>query len=255
MKQVWGFVLALCVSAVASAQQEEPVWRDGSTLGDKQKLEQTTVCTDEKGHYVVVAPDEQQLHRLYWGSEKEMTRVAPPPTELSGDWFYEPRAFNPNNNENLRGIDLRVFSQVKVGESCVVTCGTQKTTLSKMTADKAQALLLAARYTAPSWLPGQGGLLSDGKGHFYLQDFVVQKPGAQPQARVFVGKKGQLKEQKSPQGQIVFETGFQYAQWLTRNKSTSLSPVPVGPHLAEFFNEAGVYKTARLGNPCDVFAR
>ncbi len=61
---------------------------------------------------------------------------------LPPDWFFEPRFFNKQNNENFRGLDWRVFSHVDYDaekKSCAVTCGDRTTDLKIVAADEAQA--------------------------------------------------------------------------------------------------------------------
>lgn len=265
------YTALICVSLATSSLAETPPWNDGSSLGDKVQLEKTTVCTDDKGHHVVVAPDEKQIHRLYWGDESTLTRVATP-AMLSGDSFFEPRAYNAKNNDDFRGFDLRVYSRVSLGKSadgkptCTVTCGQQETALTVLAPEKANPLLLAAKYAAPPSTPFPHELLRDDQGNYYLVDKRVISE-SENYFRLFVGKKGKLKEQQvlnvvaDSAGYTVFTTGGElhsderakFSTWTAEKKTIRLSKVSISENLRMIYKDFGVYDAKKLGNPCDVF--
>lgn len=253
----------------ASFAAEVPPWNDGATLGDKMLLEKTTVCTDGKGHYVVRAPDEQQSHRLYWGDEKALARVAPPPKLISGHWFLEPRAYNKGNSENFRGVDLRVYSRVEVKDaegarSCAVTCGERTVKLSVLAPEKATPLLLSAKYEEPRLKTVPLALLRDDDGTYYVVD-QGNTADTERHLRLFVGKKGALKEVKITET-VAEQSGYilataagslrfgqvTSATWTLNKKSKALRDLPVNDNLAMIYKELGVYASKSLGNPCDA---
>lgn len=260
------FVATLVTPSFAA---EVPPWNDGSTLGDKKLLEKTTVCTDGKGHYVVHAPDEQQSHRLYWGDEKVLARVAPPPQVVSGNWFLEPRTYNKGNADNQRGVDMRIYSRVEVKEadgarSCTVTCGERSSKLTVLAPEKANALLLAAKYEEPRLKTVPLALLRDDGGTYYLVD-QGNTAGTEKRIRLFVGKKGALKEVKitdtvAEQSGAILSTAsgdLRFGQsisstWTLNKKSNALRDLPVNDNLAMIYKELGVYANKSLGNPCDA---
>src|SRR5260370_661878 len=103
--------LAAGTAAVpARLAAEEPPWGKGESAGEQTALEKTAVCTDGKSHYVVIAPHERQLRRLYYGDGKTLTSVPLPPWVLTGENFFEPRFFAKGKNSSFRGLDMRSFA-------------------------------------------------------------------------------------------------------------------------------------------------
>ena len=116
--------LALGLSA-AAARAEDPPWAKAENLGERMILEKTAVCTDDKSHNVVVAPNEKQSRQLYYGDGKVFHRVPLPPWVLSGDSFFEPRFFARGKTSNFRGLDMRVYGSVEYDpekKNCSVSC-------------------------------------------------------------------------------------------------------------------------------------
>jgi hypothetical protein len=134
------FVLAIVVatSGVASADD-----LDAAARG------KTALCTDGKGHYLAVAPDDQQTTRLYWGSGKALQRVTGSTRMMSGEWFWDPRFYQPTNHENFRGLDLRLFSHADYDAAkgtCAVTCGARTVALTIVPPTEASAIIEKATF-------------------------------------------------------------------------------------------------------------
>ncbi|MDY7231415.1 hypothetical protein [Hyalangium rubrum] len=247
----------------------EPPWGKAENLGEQRILEKTSVCTDGKGHYVVLAPDEQKTTQLFYGDGKTFVQVAPPPWGLAGDSFLDPRFFNKTANENFRGIDYRVFSEVELDKekkTCSVRCGEKTIAFTVMEAEPAAKLLTGAKYEPNPQKYVPHALLRDTDGNYYFVERGFRSED-EKKFRVHVGPKGSLKLQEmkdiisDSEGQI-FSTKkgelrlvvdrAQAPIWISGNKKKlELRVVPVEQNLPLIYNELGVYSGARLGTPCD----
>jgi hypothetical protein len=247
----------------------EPPWGKGQSEEEKALLEKTHVCSDGKGHYVVLAPHERQSVQLHYGDGKKFVQVAPPPWVLSGDHFLEPRFIAPTFNSNFRGLDMRVYSEVELEAekgTCTLRCGDKSTPLTLLKPEEARPLLTAATFEPNPQKYVPHALLRDLKGRYYLVDRGFA-PDRQNNYRVFMGPKGNMKQQQmtdvvtDSEGQI-FATKKgelrlvvdrqQPSLWVeNEKKQTELRVVPVEANLPLIYNELGVYLGERLGTPCD----
>jgi hypothetical protein len=246
----------------------EPPWGKAEKLGELRILEKTSVCTDNKGHYVVLAPSEKNSQQLFYGDEKALTQVPPPPWVLSGGHFLEPRFLNKTANANFRGLDMRVFSEVEADpgkKTCSLRCGEKTVPLTWVEAAQAQPLLLNAKYEPNPQQFEPYALLRDAQGNYYLVERGLQ-PGTEKSFRVYMGPKGRLKRQEmkdivsDSEGEI-FSTQKGELRlvvdrtstpvWIEKKRKVDLRVVPVTENLQMIYNELGVYTTDRLGNPCD----
>lgn len=247
----------------------EPPWGKGQSLGEQLVLEKTTVCTDGKGHYVVVTPHEQKNTQLFYGDGKAFVQVAESPFGVSGTSFLEPRFFNKGANSNFRGQDFRVFSEVELDaekKTCAVRCGERTTPWTWVEPEQAQKVLLGAKYEKNPQKYEPYALLRDTDGNYYLVEKGFH-PEDEKSFRVYVGQKGSLKRQEmkdivsDSEGQI-FSTKkgelrllvdrSQAPMWIVGSKKkVELKVVPITENLPMIYNELGVYTGARLGTPCD----
>jgi hypothetical protein len=247
----------------------EPPWGKGESLGEQILLEKTAVCTDGKGHYVVVAPHENNGTQLFYGDGKKFVQVAEPPFGLSGTDFLDPRFFNKTANSNFRGTDFRVYSAVELdGEkkTCAVRCGERTTPFTRVDPEKAVPLLKGGTYEPNPQKYVPYALLRDTKGNYYLVERGFA-PEDEKSFRVHVGPKGSLKLQEmkdivsDSEGQI-FSTKkgdlrlvvdkAVAPMWIEgTKKKVELRVVPITENLRMIYNELGVYAGARLGTPCD----
>jgi hypothetical protein len=247
----------------------EPPWGRGASLGEQLVLEKTSVCTDGKGHYVVVAPHEKTNHQLFYGDGKTFVQVPRPPWGISGTDFLEPRFFNKGANENFRGHDFRVYSGVELDKekkTCAVRCGERTTPFTLVEPEQAQKMLTSAKYEKNPQKYVPYALLRDTKGSYYLVEKGFH-PEDEKSFRVHVGQKGSLKLQQmkdivsDSEGQI-FSTKkgelrlvvdrSQSPVWIEgAKKKVELRVVPITENLQMIYNELGVYSGARLGTPCD----
>lgn len=263
-------LLAAAVALLSGASWGlEPPWGKGESLGEQVKLEKTAVCTDGKGHYVVVAPKEERGEQLFYGDGKTFFQVAAPPWNLSPTNFLEPRFLNKTANSNFRGNDMRLYSEVEVNaekKTCAVRCGERTVDFQQVEPEKAVAVLKGAKYERNPQKYVPYALLRDTAGLYYLVERGFH-PEDEKSFRVHVGPKGSLKRQEmkdivsDSEGQI-FSTKkgelrlvvdrAQTPVWIEGSKKkVELRVVPVTENLPLIYNELGVYTGARLGNPCD----
>ncbi|WP_224240689.1 hypothetical protein [Hyalangium gracile] len=247
----------------------EPPWGKAESLGELRALEKTAVCTDGKGHYVVIAPEEKKGEQLFYGDAKTLVQVAPPPWGLNGKNFLEPRFFNKTANENFRGIDYRVYSEVEYDaekKTCAVRCGTRTIPFSLVEPEKATALLKGAKLEPNPQKFVPYALLRDSAGNYYLVERGFA-PEDEKRFQVHVGPKGSLKRQEmkdivsDSEGQIFSTKKGELRLVVDRaiapmwieggKKKMELRTVPITENLQMIYNELGVYSGARLGTPCD----
>jgi hypothetical protein len=256
---------------------EAPPWGKGETLGERMILEKTGVCTDGKAHYVVVAPHDKQSTQLYYGDGKVFHRVPLPPWVLSGDSFFEPRFFAKGKNPSFRGLDMRMFAGVSyeaAKQTCSVSCGERKTTLTVLDEAAKKALLGKASFEPPLHKRAAHHLARDDNGRYFYVD-KGNTPETEKNFRLFVGPKGGMKLQKmtnavaDTEGEIfTTKTGsLRYVTdrknppvWTQGGKKTLLTVVPIESVDANneptnnyqlIYNDLGVYLGEKLGNPCD----
>ena len=248
---------------------EAPPWGRCRTLGEQAILAKTIVCSDGKSSFVVVAPDEHRIHRLYYGNGKKFSRVPQPEANIGGDNFFDPRNYNASANPNFRGADMRLYSSVEVDEakkSCVVQCGAKRAQLSVLDAKIASATLRAASFEPPLHKRKPHVLTRDDKGTYYYVD-RGNTPETEKNFRLFVGRRGNLRLQAmtniiaDSQGEI-FSTksgslrfiagpGGYDSSWVQGKKVIKLTAIPVEGNYGLIYNDLGVYAGERLGTPCD----
>lgn len=254
--------LALVLASTSFAAADETIKLDAEALG------KTTLCTDGKSHYVAVGPHPLHIHTLYYGDGKKFVVVPAEPTgQLSGDSFLDPRFFNKNSNENFRGVDCRVYSDVQLDtekNTCAVTCGERKIPMTVVAADKAAPMLKAATFLPNPQKFVPYALARDDRGTYY---YVDRGSSAQTEKnfRLFVGQKGNLKQQKmtnvvsdsegdifsTPTGSLRMIIEKHTSTWIESEKKRDLKLVPVTQNLPMIYGELGVYAGQRLGTPCD----
>jgi hypothetical protein len=265
-------ILTVAVVLFSGASQAtEPPWGKEENLGQRMLLEATQVCTDGKGHYVVVAPQEDEKHdlQLYYGDGKQFVEVARPQGFISATSFLEPRFFNKTANSSFRGMDMRVYSHVELDakeKKCSLQCGEREIKLQVLAGDQARELLRKAAYAPNPQKYVPYALLRDSRGNYYFVDRGFQQSESNS-FRVFIGPRGDLKPQKmtnvvsDSEGEI-FSTKKgelrlvidreKTPMWIENSKkSFELRVVPVSENLPLIYNDLGVYTGARLGTPCD----
>ncbi len=256
--------------APAAAHAGKKVPPQKALTVDAAVIDKAVLCTDGKSHYVMIAPDEHITHRLYYGDGKTFFLV-PRDTSgmITGEWFPEPRAYNKSYNSGFRGVDLRRYSRIeptKDGKGCELACGDRITQLTVVESAKAKGMLDGATFLPSPRKSAPHRLARDDSGMYYYVDrgFV---PGTEKSYRLFVGPKGNLKQQKmtnvvsdsegeifaTKTGSLRLILGKQESSWIEGQKVKKLTLVPVDDNEQMIFNELGVYTGERLGTPCDDF--
>ncbi|AKQ63809.1 hypothetical protein A176_000721 [Myxococcus hansupus] len=258
-----------CTAAMA-AEPIQPPWGKESNLGEKMMLEGTSVCTDGKGHFVALTPDDEDINAaLYYGDGKQFVQVAHPGPYTSPTSFLDPRFFNKGSNPNFRGIDWRVMSEVEIDRkerTCKLRCGEKDIPLTMLEGEPAAEVLRKSTYLPNPQKFRPYALLRDTKGVYYFVDRGFHE-SEKKNYRVFIGPRGGLKAQKmtnvisDSEGEI-FSTKrgdlrllldkAKPAMWIENTKRRhELRQVPVDENLPLIYNELGVYEGLRLGTPCD----
>jgi hypothetical protein len=252
--------LAMVLMVGGLARAEAPVI-DGATR------EKMTFCTDGKSHYVGIAPHETHGTQLFYGDGKQLFVLPDENRFVPTSWFHDPRVFSKTNNENFRGLDLRLFSHVDLDDekqTCSVTCGERTTDLKIVPAADAKTLAAKAKILASPRTRTPYALARDNRAIYYYVDRGIQ-PGTEKSFHLYRGPKGALKLQKMTDvasdsegeifatrtGSLRLVLGRKEGNWLEGDKSTALTLVPVEQNLQMIYNELGVYAGQRLGTPCD----
>ncbi|MET0284873.1 MAG: hypothetical protein ABW352_10395, partial [Polyangiales bacterium] len=231
-------------------------------LGQAIENEQTTVCTDEAHkHVVLIGPREAPHRGLAYGDGKTFAYVRSP-NALGDGWFFDPRQRNEQNNDNFRGLDLRLFSHIEP-ESCKLTCGAREVALQKLSGQPKNTLLAAAKYEESPMQREPYALARDKAGTYYYVDRGVTDATARD-FKLYRGPRGKLKPLAmkdvvsdsegeifaSTSGKLRLVLGKQSAQWISGGTS-ALTLLPLNDNYPLIYNELGVYLGARLGVPCD----
>jgi hypothetical protein len=250
-----------------NALRQQPTG-DG-TLGQQLALGDTKVCADEKnGRYIVFSPDGSDHPGMLYGDGK-IFRPVPHPNMMSAGWFFDPRHFNPKNNDNFRGLDLRVHSYVEVEDdapTCTLMCGTRKTELSLMPADQVSELVSKMQVEPAPMLRVPHKLARDRRGTYYYVDRSTE-PGRERDFQLYVGKLGNLKRQSmknvvadsegeifsSSTGDLRFIVENDQVLWIRGKREDKLFAVPIQDNWQMIYNNLGVYFGLDMGNPCDHY--
>ena len=249
------------------ASSEVPPWGLGRTLGEKEILERTHLCTDGKSAFIALSPDERNLYKIYYGNGKKFARVF----ENYHNNFFDPRQYNPKGNPNFRGLDMRLYSTVDVDEArkmCSVRCGTRRTELKLLDTKATLDTLLAATIAPPVHDRKPHVLTRDDKGNYYYVD-RGNSPNTEKSFRLFTGPRGSLKLRamtnvisdskgeifSTKNGSLRFITGPGGVEstWVQGKKAVKLVAIPVEENFSLIYNELGIYSGERLGTPCDDF--
>lgn len=268
-QRIAAVAVSFACSASLASESIQPPWGKEENLGQKMVMESTAVCTDGKGHYVVVTPEEERGgDQLFYGDGKQFVQVPSMPW-TSGTSFVDPRFFNKSANPNFRGQDWRVVSEVEFDrkeKKCTMRCGEKNIPLTVVETAQGADLLRKASYAPNPQEFAPYALLRDTKGNYYFVDKGIKTP-EQKNYRVFIGPRGGLKAQKmtnvisDSEGEI-FSTKkgdlrlvldkAKTSVWIeNKKKSLELRQVPVEENLPLIYNDLGVYEGIRLGTPCD----
>jgi hypothetical protein len=238
----------------------------GPTLEQQIFAERTAVCADPSGKHVVVLGPREAPHRgMAYGDGGQLSWVSTPEA-LGGGWFFDPRQRNEKNNDDFRGLDLRLFSHIEADPktgTCKLTCGARESSLQLLTGAAKSAVLEQASYGPSPMQREPYALARDKAGNYYFVDRGVTEQTARD-FRLYKGPRGKLRplEMKdvvsdsegeifaSTSGKLRLVLGKQSAQWISGSTATLLL-LPLHDNYGLIYNELGVYLSAKLGVPCD----
>lgn len=239
----------------------------GASVQERILDEETRVCTDPSGEYVVMVGPREAPHRgMAYGRGKKLQYVNAPEL-LGGDWFFDPRQKNEKNNPEFRGYDLRFFSQVKADPekgTCVVMCGAREIPMRLLTGDAKAAALRDVEFT-PSPLDREPyALARDRQGTYYYVDRGMT-PESAKDFHLYRGKRGKMKPLAmrdvvsdsegeifaSETGKLRLIVGRDEAQWIASKQPQKLLRLPLGENYGLIYNELGMFLGERFGVPCD----
>ena len=228
----------------------------------------TVICADaELNHIIVQGPHEDKATEgVSYGNKKVVYRQ-PKRRMLPGGWFFEPRFYNSQNNENFRGYDLRQFSHVSVKDgSCTLTCGQRKIALQQLQSNEKTEVLKNLEFKTRPDIRTPYALARDKRGRYYFVD-KGSTPETQKDFRLYVGLSGRLKRQRmrdivsdsegeifaSYRGELRLYLEKNDAVWVERGRHRRLTRVPIEKNYNLIYNRLGTYLGVPLYTPCDDF--
>lgn len=218
------------------------------------------LLTDGKSHYVAVQLSESSDKQLFYGDGKRFFAVPYQSHSQNGAGAFSFAFVDPRH---FRRFNFETSVQLLEGKY-TVQCGSHETQMTVVAPAAAKALLDAATFE-PSPRKWQAyAIARDPSGVYYYVDHG-RTPETSKHFRLFVGQKGNLKQQKmtnvvsDSEGDIfATKTGSmrliidkKESSWTASKKTTPLRVIPVEDNLAMIYNELGVYAGERLGTPCD----
>jgi hypothetical protein len=242
--------------------QQQPL--DASVFRDKLQL-----FADGKGHYLAVNPAEPYNGETdFWGDGKTFSRIRVNGGGRNGDeaWnfvFWDPRAWTTTGGP--ASVDMH-----GKGASYTVTCRRKETPLKPLSPEETKKILSGASFTTYVWWRMPEKLLRDDTGVYYFVDrFRSDDSADRRDFRVFVGKKGALKQMplkdivddaqgmifatKTGDLRLVTREGKLEGKWIKGSTATELVEVPFDTFESArmIYIDLGPYSGQRLGTPCD----
>ena len=220
--------------------------------------EKLRVFTDGKKHYVVLVPFDFSSPMFFYGD---------------GADFYMQRGFGGSKNGELsfsRAFwDPRVNAGVESmfqyrNKRYTLTCSTRESEFHAVPTSEATALLGSARFHHARWKYQSYWLARDEHARYYYVDRLREPPGNNA-FRLFVGPKGDLKQQKmtnvvsdskgdifsTKSGELRLVSSASEGKWIAGKQRTDLTVVPIEDNHVTLYTDLGVYTGQRLGTPCD----
>lgn len=241
---------------------------------DPALQDKLAVCSDGKGHYVAVTLDYHVHPGVYYGDAKRLYAVEKDLTSSTIDHdYYDPRFFHSQMNPNLRGYDLRFFSNVRFAPEkkvCQVRCGERAASLTILSDIEQKAYFAGVRLVAgpQRWVPHR--LARDEQGIYYYIDRGVHE--RDKEFRLFVGPRGNMKRVKltntvsdsegdifaTRTGSLRLVVGRSEGTWIEGKRRQPLTVVPTDREPEAWrnrmmiFQDLGVYAGEPQGTPCDL---
>ena len=257
-----GAFLAIAAALLAAlpARADKAASRHEVELG--AELSRITLLTDGRGHYVALVPfgpteltfygDRKQLHQLrVFSSGKD------PGRGTESRRFWAPVSSG-------RGADLE-----HAEGKWTVRCSDRFTPLVPVSEADSRTILARVTFKKPLWKREAAAFGRDDTGVYYYVDrlrvdrFNPNDPTPPTGFRLFVGRKGKLKQQKltdsvvdsrgvvlsTRAGHLTVDYKDARMVWSTRRGTTALSYLPVEDNALLIYRDLGLY--GRLGIPCD----
>lgn len=229
---------------------------------------------------VKLATDGKQHYFAWWFKEPEKGGI-PEGVAWSADGksFYRLQTYS-GSAEGSKSFGVLYWEPRLTGNSGFemkdgkfeATCGEKKIAFSPVAPDQTKTVLAGATFRKMRWTRKPYALSRDEKGQYYFVDHYRDPDdrSSRKDYRLFVGPRGQLKEQKmtnvvsDSEGDIfATKTGDfrlvlnkekqKVSKWVSSGKETQLTIVPVDDNVQVIYNDLGVYDRAKLGTACDEF--
>ena len=251
-----GFVVvpsAAAASHHAKVAEPEDDSVDVTAARDKLRL-----FTDGHKHYLALVPFEFSSPMFFYGD---------------GTDFYAQRGFGGSKNGDLSFSRSFWEPRVNAGVESMfqyrdkrytLTCSTRDSVLTAVPQAESAKLLAAAHFHHPRWKYQSYWLARDERGLYYYVDRLREPPGNNS-FRLFVGPKGDLKQQKmtnvvsdskgdifsTKSGELRLVSSASEGKWIVGKQKMELIVVPIEDNHVMLYTDLGVYTGQRLGTPCD----
>ena len=214
---------------------------------------------DGAGHYVFVELTEDRPPERYFYGDGTTAHLVSSNAVLGNRGAFEATLSDPRYP---RGKMPQLTSE-DVTKSAQVKCGTRLTAFQRLASDEEKALVGKVVFKRQRYQYQPYILARDDKGTYYYVDKGRFSDNS-GEYRVFAGPRGAMKEQKltnivhdsggdifsTANGQLRLIVGTS-AEWVNGKAKTALVEVPISQNVPMIFNDLGVYKNMRLGQPCD----
>ena len=256
------FLVVLCAGPPAAAEPKKPAADEVDIAAIKSKM---VFLHDGRGHFVAVVPFESD-HPLFYGD---------------GKTFYQQRVFAYSHNTGEARASLNFWAPTSVprgGElsldsgTWTVRCSDRHTPLVKLDEVETGKLLERAIFKKVMWKRQAHLLARDDAGTYYYVDRLRDDrptgeqwddPHPPTGFRIFVGRKGKLREQKltdtavdskgvvltTRAGRLSVDDSAKRAVW-ARKKRLDLTYLAVEDNILLIYRDLGIY--GKLGVPCDA---
>lgn len=245
-------------AAVALGLAAAPVAADSIDITSVK--DQLVVLRASGDEYVALVPFETSSQHFYYGNSRAM---------------YRQQTFLSSADEGT-SVERVFWSPITANESRLVfdsgiwtlRCGDRELELDPVANVEAERLLGSASFREPRWKREAYLLARDAEHHYYYVDHLHSARGGSG-FRLFIGKKGRLKQVKlsdvvhdsegeifvTARGELRVETTPDRAapalMWKRRGTTTALLTVPVERNPYLIYQELGVYAGEQFGTPCD----
>jgi hypothetical protein len=251
-----GWVAALLALATTAAADPKPAPVDVKAYKDKLQVFQ-----DAKGGVYAVSNDRDNRHVFYGTGKQLFEQILPGPASSDGSTgAWDIALFAP------RLAELRFGSIGRRADGIYMkTCdGKDDAILTELSPDKAKAVIDKSQFLSTGTIRVAHLLFRDDHGIYYYVDRLSRAYGSKG-FRVFVGKKGAMKEMpltdvandsagqvyatKTGDLRLIKDKGTQAAEWVKGEKRQALVQLDIDVDSPLIYSELGIY--SYLGTVCD----